>query len=95
MKYSYVRESPWYNKNKYTGCQIYIYTGVSVSELFGYRDPPFSDPLSEQILSELFDPRGLVIGTSSDTETTKGSRYPNSKEQWFAIRTNIIRTIWS
>ena len=84
------------------------YTGVSVSELFGYRDPPFvirypnklypnylilgvslselvriprpprglgirtqknNNSLSEQILSELFDIRGLGIRT--------GSRYPN------------------
>jgi len=48
------------------------YTGVSVSELFGYRDPLFSDSLSKQILSELFDPRGLVIRTGSDTETPGG-----------------------
>ena len=68
-----------------------IYTGVSVSELFGYRDPPFSDLLSEQILSKLFDPRGLDIQTSSDTETRSWSRYPNSIEQWFAIQTIFIR----
>jgi len=34
--------------------------------------PPFSDSLSEQILSELFDPRGLLIRTGSDTETPGG-----------------------
>ena len=43
------------------------YTGVSVSELFGYRDPPFSDSLSKQILSELFDPRGLDNRTQKYT----------------------------
>jgi hypothetical protein len=30
---------------------------------------------------ELFDPTGLVIGTSSDTETPRWCQYLNSKEQ--------------
>ncbi len=32
----------------------YVYTGISVTGLFGYQDPPFSESLSEQISSELF-----------------------------------------
>ncbi len=39
-----------------------IYTGVSVSELFGYRDPPFS-----YLLSELFGYQ----------DKGRGSLYPN------------------
>jgi len=39
MKYSYVRESPWYNiKIKYTGCQIYSIYSVKLTELGAYLD---------------------------------------------------------
>jgi len=61
------------------------YTGVSVSELFGYRDPPFSDSLSEQILSELFgyrDPPVPIPKQGTGVSVSKeGYRYPNKGEK--------------
>ena len=44
------------------GRQI-VYTGVSVSGLSGYRDPPFHDSLKGQNLSGQFRPRCLGIRT--------------------------------
>ena len=88
--------------------KIPVYTGVSVSQLFGYRDPPLvirypnklypnyliqgvsitelvriprpqgglgirtqknTDSLSEQIFSELVDPRGLDIRTQKNADS--------------------------
>ena len=46
------------------------YTGVSVSVLYGYRDPPpLLESLNVQILSVLIDPRGLCIRTQKKSDS--------------------------
>ena len=53
---------------------FYLHWGLGIRIVRILR-PPFSDSLSEQILSELFDPRGLDIRTHRNSDSLIRTTY--------------------